>query len=258
MNRQEFIQRSLRSAANAQAYSYSEMLAQRARQPAFKRVAKVLFGKTVQPLIPRRLNMAGQEYRLYSAGGQQVVYSSDTAVAKLIIDSLSFDKDYTEATAGDYQVRHDSSLPFLGEHTTPTAFDLRRFKGGLFASIALQPRLRPQKEFIDVDDLVFYRHDPAYAAELEAFWQSLTALHAATKLQVDLNGPRNLFLMGSYRQPTIKVVDTIMVSPEMQQLPDLSTGLSTGETIRRKMSVLGDAVAIRPIAQTASHAVIAH
>jgi hypothetical protein len=98
--------------------------------------------------------------------------------------------------------------------------------------------------------MVYHRDDSAYMGRLQSLLDGITSLYDNTGLQVDLNGPNNIFLTGDESHPQLEVVDTIMVTPDMQAMPDRTTGLPTGETISRKMSLIGSIVSLNPIVQT--------
>jgi hypothetical protein len=258
VDQDKLIQRSARAAANGYMYSFGEMLEQRAHQSLPHRLMKVMFAKSLAAMVPRASNFSDREYELLAAGGQQLVYASGGDVVKVVMSSLSLDKERSEAVTMEYQENYEAAKPHLGERMTDTEFDLRRFRGGLFAAIAIQPRLQPTKEFIDVNELIFFRDDEAYTGELQGLLDGLTSLYSATSLQMDLNGPKNIFLTDTAEGPHTEIVDTIVVSPEMQRIPDLNAGMITGETIRRKMSILREAISVNPVEPSESLLVAPH
>ena len=245
MNTTEFIRRSAQAAGNAHVYSFEEMMEQRASQPYAVRLAKVGYGRSIRRLLMGTLRIESDAYELLSAGGQQIVYAAESKVAKIITHSLSFDRDEAETHARWYQDSFDAALPHVAEHMLETTFDTRRLRGGMFAALALQPRIRAAHEFIDVDDLVTYRDDDSYSAQLASLFDSLTNLYNETGLQLDLNGPRNIFLE-SEEEPSIKIVDTIVVSPNLQAVVDTSRGITTGQTLLEKMKVIENVVSRSP------------
>jgi hypothetical protein len=227
------------------------MMERRAGQPLPRRLAKVTYGKLLSPFahIPQSIEVASNSYDLSTSGGQQIVFANESGVAKIIMGSLSFERGRTEGEVEGFQGNYDRAVPHMNGHLTETRFDLKRFRGGLYGAIALQPRVRADREFRDIYELVGYRDDEPYIGELESFSDSLATLYADTSLQIDINGARNIFLSGE-EKPRLEVVDTIIVSPEMQVKIDHNRGIPTGETITEKMTILRDAVRVKPIALT--------
>jgi hypothetical protein len=245
VNKEEFIKRSAQIAANAYTYSFSEMMEQRARQSYATRLAKVCYGKSTRHLLANTINLPPDVYGLLAAGGQQIVYATDSKVAKIITHSLTFDKQKAEGHAEWYEEHYDRVIPYVAEHIVETDFDVRRFRGGLFAAIALQPRIRAIKEFQDVDDMVTYRDDDAYIDELRSLFDELTDLYNNTAMRLDLNGPRNIFLEAE-EEPHIRIVDTIVVSPEIQALEDQSRVITIGQALAEKMNIIEEVVSRQP------------
>lgn len=256
MNHQEFIRRSAGLAGNAYMSSFTEMMHQRQDQPYIARLAKTSVGKVARQVIPDSLKIDGEQHRLFSAGGQQIVYGSENSVAKIVTRSLSFDRDRTMTDVDFYQRNYDTAAPSMGEHLTPTEFGIKRFRSGLFAAIAIQPRIKPEKQFLDVEEMVYFRDDPPYMQELQSLIDSLYELYETTQMQLDLNGANNL-LLSDQDSPRIQIVDSIVVAPPMQATIDRIRQIPVGETIVQRMSLLRDAVALRPIEPAASHSALA-
>ncbi len=178
-----------------------------------------------------------------------MVYGTDKDIVKVVATSLSFEPQKAAAATDTLSKNYSLAKEYMGEHITDTRFDLRRLKGGIFAAIALQPRIKALHEFKDVSEMIHLRDDAVYMDRLQSLLDGITGLYRSTGLQVDLNGPNNIFLTGSETRPQLELVDTIIVTPEMQAQPESTTGLPTGETIIRKMSLLSSFVSIKPIAQ---------
>ena len=236
------LQRTAQAAGNGRVYSYAELVEHMRPKPTRLRYPKAPYANLASLAMPGSLEIGGKAYELYSAGGQQIVYAADDQVAKLITRSVSRDRERAEADTNFYTTNYFRALPSAGEHLTCTDFDLRRFKGGIFVTMAMQPRLRALHEFEDINELVAYRDDEAYHAELESLFQAAIALYQDAGLQMDLNGTRNLFLTGWAEEPHIELVDTILVSPEMQAVTDRS-GITTGEALAKKLDIIGTVLA---------------
>lgn len=218
---------------------------QRASQPYALRLAKVCYGKALSQMMADTIKLPPDVYQLLSAGGQQIVYATDTKVAKVITHSLSFDEKVAESHAVWYQANYNAAEPHVADHIVKTDFDIKSLRNGLFAAIALQPRTKPTREFQDVNDMVTYRDDDAYMDQLRSLFDALTNLYQHKGLQLDLNGPRNLHLEETEAGPAIRVVDTIVVSPNLQAVVDQTRGMTTGQTIIEKMNIL-EGVVSRP------------
>lgn len=242
MDKDEFIWRSARAVGNSQVYSFEEMMEQRIQQPYSRRLAKVIYAKSLARLVGSAFTPQGGSYELLSAGGQQLVCATETYVAKVIFDSLSFRRELAEAETSRHQTDYENVLPDMERHLVETSFETRRLKCGAFAAIALQPRLYAVREFVDINDVVTYRDDVAYIKELTSLFDSLSGLYANTGIQMDLNGSKNIFLQDDNGQPKIKIVDTIVVSPELQAVEEPNRRLTTGRIIAEKMDLIGRTV----------------
>jgi hypothetical protein len=250
MNSETFIRQSARAGAYARNHSFTEVMNAHSHQPYAERLSKTIYGKLASAIFPQGIAVDGRDFRFLGAGAEQLVFATDTEVAKVITMSLTRERDRTEAETMEYDRNYATAKAYMHEHITDTQFDVRRLRGGMFAAVAFQPRLRAMREFADVNDIVNYRDDTVYLNQIQSLLDSLVSLYTEAGLQIDLNGVRNVFLTGEPDSPNLEVVDTIIVSPEMQNRFDVRNGQPVGETINGKMSLLSSAVVVRPILQT--------
>jgi hypothetical protein len=257
MARDEFVRRSAGAASNAMNYSFGEMMHQRSSQPLPARLGKVLFGKSLRPFIPESMTVHGQTFSLLASGGEQLVYSNGDEIVKVIHKSLTFDRATAGAQTQSYGEQYELASRSLGEHSVATDFDVKRLRAGLFATIAMQPHLRPDKQFEDVDDLISYRSDETYMERLRRFSDSLRTLYSSAGMQVDLNGPNNVLLIDERDDPGLRIVDTLPVTPEIQSRVHPQTKKTVGELIMAKMAMIEQAVSL-PIELVESREVVLH
>jgi hypothetical protein len=121
----------------------------------------------------------------------------------------------------------------------------------------MQPHLRPDRQFADVDDLISYRSDETYMDRLRVFSDSLRTLYSSAGMQVDLNGPNNVLLVDEQNNPGLRIVDTLPVTPETQRIVHRETKKTVGELIMAKMAMIEQAVAL-PTELVESREVILH
>jgi len=238
MDKDVFVRRSASAATNAMKYSFGEGMRQRASQPLPKRLAKVAFGKTVRHFIPESLRLQGQNYSLINGGGEQLVYSNGDEVVKVIYNSLTFDRSKAKSQTEQYEQQYYMAASSLGEHFVTTAFDTRRMRAGLFATVALQPYLNPDKQFRDIGELVTYRSDELYLERLKHLSAALRGLYLSAGMQMDLNGPNNILLMDEMSNSNFRIVDTLPVTPEIQRLVHPELNRTIGEIILAKMAMI--------------------
>jgi hypothetical protein len=220
MDKDKFIQRRVHGAANARGRSLGELWRIRANQSLPERIAKVGFARTISLMLPSSIEVDDQSFAFYTSGGEQLIYASSNQMTKIIFDSLSFDSQLAASNTASYQSLYDTAQAHLGSRLVETDFDLRRFRGGIFATVALQPRLEPIKWFKSVPDLVMHRSDESYIAELEGLHEGITSLEQNGGLQIDLNGPNNILLAEDGENPSLRVVDTLPLSHEKQMLDE--------------------------------------
>ncbi len=230
------------AAVEAGNFSAAEMMEHRNFQPLVMRLAKMGIGKTFQHLVPGQIEIGGKPYKKLAAGGEQIVYSDGAQVVKFIHRSLTFDKETAEETTDSYDSGQQTVAFHMGEHQTPTEFDLRKLKAGLFATIAVQPYVHPIRRFEGVSELVEHAGDPLYMGALESFYASLMDLYANAGMQMDLNGPGNIVMVDKESTPLLTMVDTLPVDPEKQKIIDPIGQTTLGETLLGKMVMIGEAV----------------
>jgi|GEM_PF-3783279 len=250
------VQRLTYAATNGRKHSVSELLQQRSSQPLPIRYGKVALSKALHPFIPGSMTYENQTYQFLAAGGEQLVYGNEDEIVKVIYRSFSFDESTVEETTANYQQQYDAASPHLGEHQVGTVFDIRKLRAGLFTTIALQPRLKADKQFADVDELVGYRNDKQYKDKLRKLSASLSGLFLHTGLQVDLNGPNNIVAISPKGEPELRIVDTLPVVPDVQQKIHPEVGRSVGEMIAEKMFSIN--VAAAEAIPAGSRAVVLH
>jgi len=248
MNISRFIERTATAGFYARSHDLSEILQAHSHQAFGERVSKALYAKLIEAVTPSSIRHNDQNHKLLGGGGQQTVYASQAEIIKIILGSITRDRHKAESVTEKYSDNFFTVAGYMSEHLTPTDFEVRKFRAGLFASIAIQPRIQAVHEFVDVNDMISYRDDEAYMAQIQSLLDSLTSLYIHTGLQMDLNGPRNILLHEIDSAPRLEIVDTLVVTPELQSVVDPIEGISTKETIERKMSILRDAVAVRPVA----------
>jgi hypothetical protein len=244
MNKEEFIQRTSNAAGQARRFSWSEMMVQRQYQPCYERLAKVAFGKTLSRFIPNEITIGDRVYNLLTSGGEQLVYANSRQVAKVIFGTLTFEQATAESVAGHYQSQYALARRHLESRLTNTDFGTKRVRGGVFAAIALQPRLQPEYTFKSIEDMIMYRDDPAYTAEVESLYDGLMDLYEDSGLQMDLHGSGNIFLLGHQSRPQMTIVDTIPVSPDRQQIEIEGIDMNHGQFNQTKLSQMLQAVRV--------------
>lgn len=257
MNRDRFIQRAGNAACVARRYSWSEMMAQRDHQPYIERLAKIAFVKTACHFIPDEISIGGKPYALWRSGGEQLVYATKDRVAKVIFGSATFDGPTAEDSAAHYQSQYEIAKAHLLNRLADTEFDSRKIRSGIFAAVALQPRLQPEHVFHNVEDMVFHRSDDAYMEELQSLCDGLINLYDDSKLQMDLHGPDNIFLLPTHGQPNLVIVDTIPVGQDRQNVALEDSDLSFGEFNQAQVTQMRTVVHSR-VRPDASRVAVAH
>lgn len=232
------------AAVEAGNFSIGQMLEHRNFQPLPVRFAKVGLGKALQRCVPLSIEVNSQQYTKLAAGGEQVVYTNGQEVLKFIHRSLTFDRDVAEAATSQHVQHYEAARLYMGDHITPTEFDIRKLRAGLFATVAIQPHITMKESFDNVYHLVGYSDKIEYISALEAFYDSLIRLYDQVGIQMDLNGPGNIALLDS-QGLLLSMIDTLPVDTEKQKIEDPLHHTSLGDTLLKRMAVIGQAIHAR-------------
>lgn len=232
----ELVQRTVRAGAMARHFSLGELMDLHAHQPLLERLGKVGFAKMVGPFIPDCLPGELKGLRRMSSGGEQVAYSDGRNVLKVVFCSISPDADEVETAVHEHQTRFDLGRRYMGNHLAATTYS-RLSLYGWYAVGALQEHQQPLNSFRDVQDMVANCDSPSYRRQLGGFAGSVTELHDNTAFYPDLNGEHNVVMTCS----GLRVIDNMLVTPEMQRLIDGRTQQSIGALIASKVNFIQQA-----------------
>ena len=241
MNKQELVQKSLRAAALAGQSSSMEMLANRANQPLLIRLGKVSFAKLLAPFVPGCLPGELKGLKRLRSGGEQIVYTDGENALKIIFGSITHNENEAAAIAHVLQDRFDTAQKIMSRHLLETTYSPLSLYGW-FAVGALQKLQRPKASFRNIEELVAYDDSLGYRRRLNAFSAATLELHNATSLYPDLLGEHNVIYRPNSDGGTVSVIDNMLVTPDMQQKIEATTGLPVGELIASKIDLINQAI----------------
>ncbi|MBA3757643.1 hypothetical protein H0X09_02150 [Candidatus Saccharibacteria bacterium] len=230
MNSKEFTQNAFKVAAEAKTRSVSQMLEIRQHQPLVSRLGKIALGKSLAAFYPPTLN----GYPMLGGGCEQVVYASDTEVLKVIGPSVTFSKREARQQATKSQLIFDGSRSYLGGHLLETSFEPIELRG-LSATMAIQPRITEGHGYQSSEEVAEMLDEEYNYEQLSSLYESISELHKDTSLYPDIIGPNNIYLTTANNQAELVIVDTELITREVQSRPLGKTGKTAGGIILSKL-----------------------
>lgn len=239
--RRELLQKAVYSAAEAERLSFRERLHKRRNQGLFKCLGKAAVGSITKSLIdvPRIIRLSDARYEIIGGGYENIVYASSDEVLKVNVRTLAKDKEEVTDEAQKRQLDFNLCAEYLGPHWLQTDYLTTDFMNA-YAVGAIQQRLHPAKSFDSVEEMVAYRDDPEYTAQLESLFTAVTDLYQKTSYYPDLLGPNNIHLMDDMGGPKLIITDTQPASPETQQKLIPNTNQQIQSAIEHKVRRIKD------------------
>lgn len=229
--------------AEADSKTLAEMWEVRMHQSAPERAGKVaLVASMRQPLIRKCAEMAVDfahehlELVRIDEGAEQVVYRRGNRAIKELKHNHRHAGMNPDDIAEMLQRASDTSGAIMGDHWTPTDYDVRTSRvTGEKKVIATQPFIRPIESYGSAPELI---NGGASTAEKHLFADRLRELHDRTGWFADIAGPNNVGRTGH----GLQIVDTIPVFPDVQQEVAWRNGQMMGTYIDEQITCLSAVV----------------
>jgi hypothetical protein len=220
----EAFKRALKESSRASGLTVEQMRVERADQGALKRNAKIAYHRTAGRLLVKTLGNRIGGSEVIGAGCDQLVFidKDHDEVHKLLINSLGSTAAGAEQEARHHQEIFDRANLYLHGFMLETEYRTVNLSRaiGRHAVVAAQPAIRPIKSFPNNPSAIWtYDNNKDYRAHQLALAYRINDLYRATGMFPDLFGFGNAVVIDNSGDKNIRIVDTMVETPELLARP---------------------------------------
>jgi hypothetical protein len=224
--------RAVSFSAEARGRSTLDIWRVRKGQPILPRMARTAIGcvlqsEKVRDTLTAHVARSIGGTAVLGQGSEQLVVEDGESVLKLLVHSISSDRDLVEAKAEQLQTDANHCQAYLGDYWLPTVFECVQLVGKQkFAVVGHQPRLESRHLFSSAADI-------APGEETRDIAHRIVSLYEHKGLYPDLIGAKNI--ASRFDTGALCQVDTISVNEQAQAVVPFGSVEPVGVLISKQL-----------------------